>query len=178
MNPYLGIEFIDVKRRWFAEVGLRLPVVSEESNMGKQYGIMADLDRMEAFADDLLPIRLRLGNRLREGSMTLHTYVGPSLWFFTGSAGDNDTEIWLDYGSKVWVTSEIARLGGGFLGRYWLSDDEGDFSERSLHMFEFTADVGRGRVRPGLQMRIPLDDDWESIGLKYVWGLNLTVLTH
>ena len=178
MNPFLGVEFLDLNRRWFVQAGLRLPIISEESPMGKQYGMMADVDRMEAFTDDLIPVRLRLGNRLRDGSVTLHTYFGPSIWFFTGSETDADTEIWLDYGGHIWVSSELARIAGGFVGRYWLTADEGSFNERTLHQFDFTANFGRGRVRPGFRLKVPLDDDWESIGLKYVWGLHLTVLTH
>jgi hypothetical protein len=176
MNPYLGIEILDPSRHWYVQAGLRLPLVPEDNDMGKQYGLLTDIDRMEAFAEDLLPIKLRVGDRLSQGNLTLHGYMGPSIWFFTGSNGNEDTEAWLDYGGQVWVSADLARVGGGLMGRYWLTADEGNFNERSIHYFCFTTNFGNGRVQPGMQLRVPLDDNMEMTGLKYSWGLYLNVL--
>ena len=50
-NPYVGFEFGGISSPFFAEVGVRLPLVAEDYSYALRAGVSADGDRPEAFID-------------------------------------------------------------------------------------------------------------------------------
>jgi hypothetical protein len=63
---------------------------------------------------------------------------------------------------------------GGFTGRANLSAEDADYGERSVHQLGFAASAGLGNVRPGVHIRLPLDDDLKD-ALDFVIGFSLGV---
>ena len=72
----------------------------------------------------------------------------------------------LDHGAS-------ARAGAGITGRWLATADDADDELESTHQFEAAADFLAGRVRPGVTLRVPLDDDLLETDL--VLGLTLGV---
>jgi len=185
-NPFVGFELSDRRRTTYGMIGVRLPLINDDKNENaKAYGLVTDVDRTEAFLDHTTPITLRFGIRSRfDESLTFHAYAGPTFWLYheghsnayQGDLEDIFDEIFVDYGAQIWLHTDVVRFGAGITGRYWVSLDDANFDESSVHQFGFAANVGRGRIRPGLHLRFPLDEDWDITGVEYIYGLNLTVL--
>ncbi len=176
-NPFFGFEIQDRKGTWYSLFGVRLPLIGEKNSHAKEQAVITDVDRGEAFLDDLTPITIRFGYRSpKKDGIALHAYAGPTIWLLGGDNTANDNEILLDYGAQVWVRSEFARMGAGITGRYWLTLDNADFDESTVHQFGFAANIGDGRIRPGVHLRLPLDEDWDFTGVEYIYGVNLTLL--
>lgn len=53
-----------------------------------------------------------------------------------------------------------------------MTEEDADFDERSIHQLGFNASAQFGKLRPGLHLRLPLDDDLQE-SLDAVLGLNL-----
>lgn len=64
--------------------------------------------------------------------------------------------------------------GGGITGVAILTED-GSFGERTYHQAGVTLNLLLGEVRPGINVRVPLDDELDFID--FTVGLHLTVLT-
>ena len=58
--------------------------------------------------------------------------------------------------------------GGGII-----NSGGGGFAERTIHQFGVQAGYSFGRFRPGVQIRVPLDDVGQS--LDFVVGFNIAV---
>jgi len=175
-NPYIGLEVMDRREMWYGRFGVRLPIIGDDNYYAREYGIVADVDRAEAFSDDLTPLMIRFGIRSPRGSnLAVHAWAGPTFWLYGGNyTGDNETLI--DYGIQMWVVSDVARIAGGITGRYIISLEDADFGESSVHQFGFAANVGRGSIRPGVHFRVPLDEDWDFTGVDFIYGINLSWL--
>jgi hypothetical protein len=68
----------------------------------------------------------------------------------------------------------IARFGVAVSGRWFASEEEGDFAENSLHQMGLTADLLVAGVRTGIALRVPLDEDWRK-EYRMSFGLYLQV---
>ncbi len=177
-NPYLGIEAASQTSPFTADLGIRLPLhkSSESNGMAASVGLLSDVDRMEAFATDLLSVGGHVGVRRHDASgLYLHARGGPILWFNTADdyAG-NDTELFLDYVAQAGYDLGRYAIIGGLSGRTHVTDDGGNWSDNSTHHLGVGGSVAVGSVRPGIQLRVPLDSELDDV-LRYVIGLNVTV---
>jgi hypothetical protein len=59
-------------------------------------------------------------------------------------------------------------------GRANVGEGTSNFSERSVHQLGLNAIIGKGRVKPGVHLRLPLDKDLQN-SLDFVLGLNLGI---
>jgi hypothetical protein len=105
----------------------------------------------------------------------VNLFGGPTLWFPVGGA-KGDTEVLFDFGLQFWMESEVARAGAGITGRWMVSEDKGDFAEKTIHQFGFAANFGSGSFRPGFHIRVPLDNDLGYAGVRYVYGITLSLV--
>src|SRR5687768_13330965 len=160
-NPYLGFETREVGDGGWFELGLRPPLASEEE-FAFLAGMAADVDRWEAFLPNAFFVRAAAHWRddPREDGIGADLRVAPAVWI----PEDGDTELFATYGAQVLFHSPQARGGVGLGGRWLVTEVEGDFGERSTHQLDLAADFLRGGVRPGLIVRIPLDDDGVFLG--------------
>ena len=90
-----------------------------------------------------------------------------------GDSRNDDTEIYLDYGSQLWFVTERARLGAGFVGQLLATNEGEGLGESSWNQFGIAANFLSGRFRPGGHLRVPLGDDIPV--LQFVWGLTLQI---
>jgi len=56
-----------------------------------------------------------------------------------------------------------ARLGLGFYGRWAATEDVGGFQDNSVHHLALAGDYRLGNVRPGIAVRIPVDETYGDI---------------
>ncbi len=172
-NPYFGLQTGGEAAPYFGEFGVRAPIASEEDASASFIGIFSDIDREEAFIPDLLLITGILNHRYQARSgFLVRLRGGIHVWIPTESGGDS--EAWLVYSGQAGYASEQFSIEGGFTGRYSLTAGTGDFGGRTLHQFGFVARIGLGNVRPGVHMRLPLDQDLSDV-LDFVFGLNVAI---
>jgi hypothetical protein len=176
-NPYFGLEFHLRRTPLFLEFGVRAPLaadIDEENGEATLNGIFTDfVDRSEAFATDFIPITGFVNYILSSRTgFSLRLRGGPSFWI---ASGDNEeSETFILYSAQVFYETELLRFGGGFSGRYSASMEGGDFSDRSMHQLTFGLDIILGTFRPGLYIRIPLDDEYKEL-ISSVFGISLGI---
>lgn len=156
-NPYLGIETrpADGHGGRF-ELGLRPPLASEDE-FAFLAGLAADLQRWEAFVPDAFFVRAagHWRSAMRDGAPGVDLGIAPVVWI---PEDDGDTELFVTYSAQVLVASPQVRGGGGLSGRWFATAEDADFGEASTHEFGVALDFLRGSVRPGLVLRVPLED--------------------
>jgi len=174
-NLYAGIEthVTEANGAWF-EVGVRVPTASNEEE-ATLTGTLVDADRWEAYGLLSEAWVLHSAAHWRSdpvGKVGVDLRVAPNLWL--GGELSDDTELFLVYGGQVLYHGPGARIGAGITGR-WLATEEGaGDGENSTQQIEAAADFLAGKVRPGVTLRLPLDDDFIDTG--GVIGITLNVL--
>jgi hypothetical protein len=169
-NPYLGLEAH--QENSFIEMGVRLPLMSEDGFSAATAGVTSDYDRLEAFIPNTVPALLKVNYRKKTPSnFVLRLRGGPVLLINTEDNGDR-FELLMDYSAQVGVEAEMIHVMAGFTGRYFATTDDGDFGERSIHQVGVGANLVLGNLRPGIHLRFPLDDDLKD-EFDYIFGLNL-----
>ncbi len=172
-NPYIGLEVSSSPRLAF-ELGLRVPVASDTKPLAAGVGAASDADRLEAFVSDLLPISVKLRYRSKNAENVVFGFrVGPTLWVFTDDVGGfrDEGEILMDYGAHVGYEAGTLSVVGGVSGRWNLTSGSG-FSDSSFHQVAATVNLNLGQARPGVHLRIPLDEDLRDT-YNFVLGLQL-----
>ncbi|MEO6462490.1 MAG: hypothetical protein ABIP29_05390 [Candidatus Eisenbacteria bacterium] len=169
-NPYLGIETRPASGRGSRfELGVRLPAASD-NEFATATGAATDVDRWEAFFPDIIVLRSTFHWRDDVvGKPGIDVRLGPALWLADGLGGN--AEIFAHYGLQFLYHGTEARAGAGIGGR-WLLTGGGDLGASSVHQVEAAADFLPGRVRPGVTLRIPLEDN----GIDLALGLTLNVV--
>jgi len=163
-NPYLGLEYA-ASPRLTVEFGTRLPLTSaDEESTADVMAALANPLRVEAWVTDIVPVTLA-ANFTQDvaPNFSVRTRIGATAFQYTGDAEDVDTEGAVDYGVAGTYTSGNARFGAGLNGRWWATAEGGDFAENTLHTLGLSADVRVGGVRPGLSLRLPLDEDYREV---------------
>lgn len=174
-NPYVGAVFRGEDGSGSFRVGARLPLARElgDDDFATGVGVLSDQDRLERFPPDVLSI-LGLGERrsaLGTG-LTVSLRGGGSV--MTPTSGGGDTEGYLLYGAGIEAPMEAIRLGAGLTGRMIVTESDLGLGERSVHQVAFFGRLDRGRVRPAVQFRVPLDDDLGRV-LSWVLSLGLEI---
>lgn len=176
-NPYLGIEIGGRDSRVLGEIGLRLPLASEDESENALFvGYFTELiDRAEAFAPDAFPISgaLNYVHRSPDG-LVLRLRGGSAAWIATGER--EESELFLLYSAQAGFESQGARLVGGLSGRILLSEEDADLGERTLQQFGGACSFRVGSVEPGVSVRIPLDEDLsDTVELVVAFGLGIVL---
>lgn len=157
-NPYFGIDSHPGAGTggWF-ELGARVPL-ARDNEIATLSGLATDVDRWEAFFPDVFVLRAAGHWRAdpRSGRVGADFRAAPALWIPTGESGD--IELFTTYGAQILFHDEAARAGFGLGGRFLLTQGN-DIGVSTTHQFEAAVDFLRGRVRPGMTFRIPLEDD-------------------
>lgn len=171
-NLYAGIETDPVSEggAWF-EAGVRLPTASDEE-LATYTGSLVDADRWEAYGLGREAFVLHTAAHWRTdpvGKVGVDLRLAPNLWF--GGNLSDDVELFFVYGGQVLYHGTSARAGAGITGR-WLATVDDD--EDTTHQLEAAADFLAGKVRPGVTLRLPLDDDF--VATDAVIGITLNVV--
>lgn len=177
-NPYFGFEFHNPGASTFWEIGVRPALAQDDKEDAMLVGTFSDFERTEAFVPDVLSISGALTYEKKHGSnVFLHLRGGPSFWFLNTEDATDDSEVWLDYRAQVGYQNDTIRILGGVLGSFWLTHNDELGLERTVYQLGFSANVSKGKVRPGVQVRVPLNTNDHSFleDLDFVIGLNLSM---
>lgn len=171
-NPYLGVEFGAARSGPFGELGVRPPISADEYDgvVASLSGILSDVDRWEAFWPNVIPVTAAFNYRHEAPTgFRVRGRLGGSLWI---PEEGGDIELFVVYGGWAGYEGRVVRAGGGWSGRV-LVTDEGVFGTENLyHQLSASVDVGRGRVRPGAHLRLPLNSDLTD-AVNLAWGVSL-----
>ncbi len=172
-NPYIGITNFAREAPIVYDLGLRLPVASE--NGGGFTGLFADFDRFEAYAENTFSMRGTMSYfPSRSGDWVLLTRLGTSVLYNTSPPqGDAKADLYANYALFTWYISARVQAGLGFSGRFLITDP-GSISERTVHQLGASFQADLSSVIPGLHVRLPLDDDLTEI-IDVVVGLSVVV---
>ena len=179
-NPYIGYEYRPHTNGLLLEAGARMPLMEEEL-IPFFTGYLTDVDRQDAFVPNQLTLRLGLHYHhaaSAESPIAWDLRFVPTGWIVTDDDNEfflEDSEMFFGYGGTVRYEGEAVRVGGGLGGRWNATNDDADFGEASFHQLDLAADFLRGPVRPGLQLKLPLDDGLSDI-VDMSFGVSLTVL--
>ncbi len=154
-NPYLGVEITGSDSPFFGEIGVRAPVMSDQDIAAEFTGLFSDLSRAFAFFPNTVPISAILNLRTPSDSeIRARLRFGPTLTIPTESGPD--TELYGVYAWQIGYEGRSVRVGSALSGWVLLTEDFGNLGSRTLTQFEFHADFGAARVRPGAEFRVPL----------------------
>ena len=168
-NPYVGVEGGQSGTKWFGEAGVRLPIMSETKIASALVGMASDLDRMEAFLPDVAAVSAYLNGR--SGGATgfrIRMRVGPLLDIPTRS-GMGDAELFGAYALQVGVASKGVEIFTGVTGRMLITQDA---SNQLTDQFVSSLHLNLGRVEPGVDIRVPLDNGQPDL-IGSVFGVSL-----
>ena len=177
-NPYLGIEYAPKPSGLLVELGMRIPLANDEKLLPFIVGYYTDAERQEAFVPDQLTVRLGLHYHHAANAASPIAYdvrVTPSAWISTSDGFVGESEMYVGYGAWLRYEGQTARVGGGLTGRWNATNDGADFGEASVHQLDLGADFLAGSVRPGVMVKLPLDDDLTNV-LGSVVGVTVTVV--
>jgi len=175
-NPYLGLEMRGQNPAFFGEIGVRLPLASEDDDLSMSTGLFTDVDRLEAFFPKILSITgMANVHHVDKSGFAIRLRGGPSLLINTDKDEFEDaSELFIGYSAQLGYESEPVSVIGGFTGRASLTEEDVDYSERSVHQLGFAASFGLGTVRPGVHLRLPVDEDMKDT-MDFVLGFHLGV---
>lgn len=171
-NVYLGLE-IWGDSPLFGEIGARAPLMSDSNRdaAARVIGLFSDLTRSFAFFEDAVPIQAALNLRSPITSdIRARLRFGPTVTIPTGSR--YDTELYAVFAWEIGYEGRYARIGSDLSGRTLLTAVTGTLGSRTITQFEFHADFGGGKIRPGAELLVPIGNiaaDFNSS----VWGLSL-----
>ncbi len=176
-HPYLGVEARltggESPHVFSGRIGFRPPLGSDEKPGAAEIGMVTDYLRLEAFYPDHWSATTGFGySHTMEAGFKYSANIDAVYW--TPSEGDMDSELFLDYNLTFLQILERFRFGGGVAGRWVATSEDGDFGDESIHQVGFTGTYDFGSFRPGLQLRLPLDEPISEL-LDYMYGFTLTV---
>lgn len=176
-NPYIGIEgraqLVAGSRYFVGRLGFRPPVASDDKFGAVEFGLLTTYHRFEAYFPDLITIYGSGGiEHFFPSGTNYGVTVGGALMIPTEDGGDS--ELFIDYSVQFKFPLDQFELGAGFAGRMLATEGDLSFGERTIHQLGVMGNMHFGNFRPGLHLRIPLDDDLTEV-LDYVYGFNLTM---
>lgn len=177
-NPYVGIELGE--QDLYFEYGVRLPFhrrSGDWDNLALVVGSSAVINRVEAYSPDFNLSFNGIVNykRTTESGITIRLRGGPLFSFPRDES--NGTEAFMIFSGQLWYETQYFTLGGGVSGRtIFLGNNLSGLSlaERTIQQLGFTIAHTAGRVRPGIHVRLPLDDDLSNI-FNVVYGFNVGI---
>lgn len=163
-NIYLGGEIGPRTSGFRFDFGVRIPTVPADNNTLSVAGAFSDyVDRAEAFVPEVFTGLMALRYRhLARSGFGLDVRMAPVVWFDTSGERSDGTEGWLLMSIQTWAELEKLALGLGYSNRILLTEDDRSLQERTLEQVVFFANLRFGAWRPGLQVRLPLDEDLQE----------------
>jgi hypothetical protein len=179
-NPYIGIEVAPHASGARFEAGFRPSVMTEDFGVAAATGAFTDIEREEAFVPNLWVIRVAVHAHHAASATSPISWdirFAPAAWITSSNrygSGD-DNEFIFGYGGWLRYEARDARAGAGFGGWWDATNGGGDFGSTSVHQLDFAADFLHGTVRPGVQLKVPLDHDLADT-VDPAFGLSVMIL--
>lgn len=182
-NPYVGVEIGPRASPVRFDLGARLPVL-ERVDAGSSVGFLADpVDRPEAFLQDLIALSARVHwRRVARSGFAAHLHAGATGWIGSDAARDDlppgtnppDDELVASWGARVGWSGAPGGFLAGLTGRANVSDPSGSIGDRALTQLGASGHLRLGPFHPGVEVRVPLDDDLREI-VDATYGVSLVV---
>ena len=171
-NPYFAVASGSPDSGTMVEVGVHAPL-SDESPGGLLLGVFGDFDRQEMYVPELAAIGVRIDHMSPWSSgVAFRVRLGTTLTFPTGDFGD-ENDLSFVYGAAGVAGSPKTNFSLGLTGR-WIASEDGGFGDNSIHQATFAVSHRLSAAQIGAQIRIPVDDQLDSI-LNHVFGLSITL---
>lgn len=165
-NPYVGAEW-RAGERITAELGVRLPTGELDENkepvvddLGAMLvGMAGELERIEAFAPRTLGLYAAASYQAPiSGPLSFRVRGGTSLLGGDGTPED----LYVAYTGQLVYAVGGADVAAGLTGRANATTDDED-ADRAFHQAIVAGGYRLGRLRPGVQLRFPLDGEAREI---------------
>jgi hypothetical protein len=168
-NPYVGGRFRFSQSAVWIDAGVRIPI-GEDTGL---LGLVADIDRWDAWAYEVLPMKVLVGRRwVYPSGAFAEVRGGPVVFVDIGDAGGTDGLL------NASVLTGLDRpgflLAAGVSGMGVLTGG-GSFEERTLLQAGVVGEARLGRMRPGALLVFPVDADLRQ-SIEMVLGLRLGVV--
>jgi len=173
-NPYIGVELGGLSSPVFGEIGFRVPLAPAIYDAATSAGQFADyVDRTEAFLPDILSVQALINHYKRKPSgFSTRVRGGVINWIAIGER--DESEMFLVYSAHAGYESPKVSILAGISGRYFLTGDDLDVYEATIHRISVETGIQLGKTRPGIHFRLPVDDDLKNI-IDYVIGFSVSV---
>ena len=165
-NPYVGVELGPPGSIFFAELGVRAPVTSDEEFVAVFTGVFADPTRFDAFSVHTLPVHALFNirhvspsgllTRLRFGPVVAIATEDDAISLVTSPFAFGETDLFAVYAWQIGYEGTSIRAGGAISGSALVTSDVGNLGTRTTNQLEVHADFGPWTVRPGLDLRVPM----------------------
>jgi hypothetical protein len=167
---YLGVEFAPLTSDASLEVGLRIPSGGEDAAF---VGLFTDLiDRPDAFFEKSFAlVTLARYRHTGAGGFGIEVHGSPR-WIIPREGGD--TEVFIGYGVRAGYDGDAVSLLAGPSGVLIVTGG-GNLGDRTFHQVGLAAQLKLGVVRPGAELRVPLDSQYQDL-LDAVLGVSLTIV--
>jgi hypothetical protein len=157
-------------------IGIRLPTASSNDVSALGVGAVSDYDRFEAFLPDVLTAYTSVMGRARvSDQLTINVGGGPVVSIYTKDTGGDQAEVFAQYALLTNFAGNVVTVQGGFTGRALVTESELSFGERSVHQFGLGVTKSSGAFRPGVHVRVPVDNDLSEL-IDFVVGIHFTVM--
>lgn len=171
---YLGLEERAARDGASFEFGVRIPMASEDKGAAETVGIFSDVNRWEAFLPKVFSVVIGANYRyLDADGLGVRLRLAPSLDVPTEGGGDS--EVYGLYTVQFIYLGPQAEVTVGLSGRVWITEGALDFGQRSVHQLDAAVSLAGQKVRPGLQLRVPVDEDFQDV-VDAVVGLQVAVV--
>jgi len=169
-NLYLGIE--TGGGRYFGEFGVRFPTTPSGNDLiAAQTGASSDFGRFNTFYPKLFSAQGVFNLRLvSPGGISNRGRLGGALAAYTAGG---DPELFGIYSWQTGYEGRAVRVGVGASGTVWLTRGAVTGGSIFTNQLEAHADFGAGRIRPGLEAKLPLGDPADVVSV--VLGASLSV---
>lgn len=146
------------------EFAVFLPTTADNKPNATIYGLLSDFNRHESFNTDRYGISAH-SNFHHTISRNFFVKARAGLLYQINGNDTGEGFLFLDYGLILGYQDDKILLKTGISGRTLVSE-EGDFdifAERAVEQFGFSFSANSGRIRPGISVRIPMDDEFNRV---------------
>ena len=159
-NPWIGLEIGSPGSDLQVALGGRIALV-DSVDAATSIGFLADpIDRPEAFLARTASVTGRVlwrGFDAAGRGVLLHG--GVSGWIPTDGG---ETELQASYGARLALAGPVVSAVAGVTGRANLSAEDRSLAERTLHQLGVAVALELGPLRPGAEIRLPLDENFRE----------------
>jgi hypothetical protein len=156
-NVYIGVESKPHSIPIFWELGFRLPLTSQatKNQPARITGSFADVTRSDAFQPHIVTVQTAFNvGEITQSRIEYRLRLSPVLQ--VASRGGGPVNAYAVHAWQIGYHGPGARIGSAISGRTRLTHSYGNITRSSTNQLELHADFLSGRIRPGLDLRLPL----------------------
>jgi len=154
-NVYLGLETSAGDSPFFGEFGVRVPTTPSGTDLvAAETGADSDFGRFNTFYPKVFSMQGVFNARtVSAGGIASRLRLGSAL---AVSTEGGDPEVFGLYSWQTGYEGHAVRVGVAASGTVLVTEDFGNLGSRATTQLELHGDFGAGRVRPGLDAKLPL----------------------